>query len=140
MALRENPQRAAAAPARVWLFRWPLRPRGHGTSVALPAGIMMHKEHVQPPTTSPSTPQPIGGNAVAPISLDDRLRELEASLISWALAASRGNKSKAARLLQVKRSTLGDRINRCGLGRQPEAAPAAGPRPVPDRGSELVGR
>jgi DNA-binding NtrC family response regulator len=29
---------------------------------------------------------------------------------------SGGNKSRAAELLQIKRSTLGDRINRCGLG------------------------
>ena len=34
----------------------------------------------------------------------------------WALKASDGNKSRAAELLQIKRSTLGDRINRCGLG------------------------
>jgi DNA-binding NtrC family response regulator len=54
---------------------------------------------------------------VHPISLDDRLRELESSLIGWALRASHGNKSKAAELLQVKRSTLGDRIARCGLDR-----------------------
>jgi DNA-binding NtrC family response regulator len=101
---------------------------------------MMHNENVQSPAISAAVPQPLGGNAVAPISLDDRLRELEASLITWALAASRGNKSKAARLLQVKRSTLGDRINRCGLGRRFDAAPAAGPRPVPDRGSALAGR
>ena len=51
------------------------------------------------------------------ISLDGRIRELEASLIRWALDATHGNKSKAARLLQIKRSTLGDRINRCGLER-----------------------
>ena len=50
------------------------------------------------------------------ISLDERLRRVEASLIGWALKMSKGNKSKAARLLQIKRSTLGDRINRCGLG------------------------
>ena len=60
-----------------------------------------------------------------PISLDDRLREVESSLISWALTVSRGNKSKAAKLLQIKRSTLGDRINRCGLGRT-ENVTAAG--------------
>jgi DNA-binding NtrC family response regulator len=51
-----------------------------------------------------------------PISLDERIRELEAGLIGWALTMSHGNKSHAAVLLQIKRSTLGDRINRCGLG------------------------
>ena len=53
----------------------------------------------------------------APISLDDRLREVEANLIGWALKASNGNKSRAAELLQIKRSTLGDRIKHCGLDR-----------------------
>jgi DNA-binding NtrC family response regulator len=38
-------------------------------------------------------------------------------LIGWALKVSHGNKSRAAELLQVKRSTLGDRIKRCALGR-----------------------
>ena len=52
------------------------------------------------------------------ISLDDRIREVESTLIRWALQASGGNKSKAAELLQIKRSTLGDRINRCGLGHE----------------------
>jgi len=50
-----------------------------------------------------------------PISLDDRLREVEANLIGWALKASNGNKSRAAELLRIKRSTLGDRIKHCGL-------------------------
>jgi len=49
------------------------------------------------------------------ISLDDRLREVESNLISWALKVSDGNKSRAAELLSIKRSTLGDRIARCGL-------------------------
>ncbi len=49
------------------------------------------------------------------VSLDDRLREVESNLISWALKVSDGNKSKAAELLSIKRSTLGDRITRCGL-------------------------
>jgi two-component system response regulator AtoC len=53
----------------------------------------------------------------APIGLDERLRELESSLIRWALKMSNGNKSRAAELLQIKRSTLGDRIARCGLNR-----------------------
>ena len=71
-----------------------------------------------PPVVDTVAAPPSGGPAAAetPISLDDRIRELEASLIGWALKMSHGNKSRAAELLQVKRSTLGDRINRCGLG------------------------
>jgi len=53
-----------------------------------------------------------------PTSLDGRLRAVEACLIRWALKSSGGNKSKAAELLQIKRSTLGDRIVRCGLAGQ----------------------
>ena len=53
---------------------------------------------------------------VAPISLDDQIRDLEATLIGWAMKVSHGNKSRAADLLKVKRSTLGDRIHRCGAG------------------------
>jgi transcriptional regulator with GAF, ATPase, and Fis domain len=49
------------------------------------------------------------------ISLDERLREVESNLIGWALKVADGNKSKAAELLNIKRSTLGDRIARCGL-------------------------
>src|SRR5690349_1561967 len=74
---------------------------------------------VAPPVT-PAT------DTTAPISLDERLREVEANLIGWALKVSGGNKSRAAELLQIKRSTLGDRINRCGLGalEKPELQPA----------------
>ena len=69
-------------------------------------------------------------DTTAPISLDDRLREVEANLIGWALKVSGGNKSRAAELLQIKRSTLGDRINRCGLGvlERPEPQTAAAVR------------
>ncbi len=66
------------------------------------------------PASGPVTPvRPAEANA--PISLDGRLRELEASLITWALKVSKGNKSRAAELLKIKRSTLGDRIRHCGL-------------------------
>jgi transcriptional regulator with GAF, ATPase, and Fis domain len=50
------------------------------------------------------------------VSLDARLHDVEAHLIGWALDASHGNKSRAAELLRIKRSTLGDRIKRLGLG------------------------
>ena len=72
---------------------------------------MMPQEQVRT-----SLPDDHSSQNVTPISLDERVREFEAGLISWALTVARGNKSKAARLLKVKRSTLGDRINRCGLG------------------------
>jgi transcriptional regulator with GAF, ATPase, and Fis domain len=62
-------------------------------------------------TAAPSAP-PV---PVTPISLDDRLREVETNLIGWALKVADGNKSRAAELLSIKRSTLGDRIARCGL-------------------------
>lgn len=71
----------------------------------------------------PPAAPPVPGGTTS-LSLDGRLMEVEAALITWALTACDGNKSKAAELLQIKRSTLGDRINRCGLGRQPEMAAA----------------
>jgi transcriptional regulator with GAF, ATPase, and Fis domain len=66
----------------------------------------------------------------AGVSLDDRIREVESNLISWALKASAGNKSKAATLLKVKRSTLGDRINKLGLGHL--EASSTGVADIPD--------
>ena len=64
-----------------------------------------------------------------PISLDSRLRELESKLIRWALDASDGNKSRAAELLQIKRSTLQDRMLRCqNHAGTSVAAPEAVPR------------
>jgi transcriptional regulator with PAS, ATPase and Fis domain len=63
------------------------------------------------------------------ISLDDRLKEVESNLIGWALKVSDGNKSKAAELLNIKRSTLGDRIARCGLVDPREAREAPEQQP-----------
>jgi len=67
------------------------------------------------PAAAPLFAPPPIGMMPAAISLDDRVREFESSLIRWALRATHGNKSRAAALLQIKRSTLGDRIVRCGL-------------------------
>jgi len=76
---------------------------------------ILFRAGAQPLERTPMAPLPDRGD-VASISLDDRIREVEANLIGWALKVSGGNKSRAAELLQIKRSTLGDRINRCGLG------------------------
>jgi two-component system response regulator AtoC len=70
-----------------------------------------------------AVPPPAFPVQAAPVALDDRLRELETTLITWALKVSHGNKSKAAELLQIKRSTLGDRIARCGLAMGETHAP-----------------
>jgi len=70
-----------------------------------------------PPDLSVLAPPAAPPQEPAAVSLDDRIRDLEANLIGWALKVSNGNKSRAAELLQIKRSTLGDRINRCGLSR-----------------------
>ena len=79
------------------------------------AGAILFRAGSQPsdsivPVAPPAPPQ-----QVVPIGLDDRIRELESTLIGWALNVSHGNKSRAAALLQIKRSTLGDLIARCGL-------------------------
>ena len=82
------------------------------------------------PVPSPAAAE-LTVTAPTAVSLDDRLREVESNLISWALKVSDGNKSKAAELLSIKRSTLGDRITRCGLQEPaPGEEPAAGPAPV----------
>ncbi|HMF98775.1 MAG TPA: sigma-54 dependent transcriptional regulator [Vicinamibacterales bacterium] len=78
------------------------------------SAAILFRAGTQPPVPSPAAPLPDDSHT-APVALDDRLRELESSLIAWALRVSNGNKSKAAELLQIKRSTLGDRITRCGL-------------------------
>jgi DNA-binding NtrC family response regulator len=69
------------------------------------------------PVSSDPAPaaQSTGSGELPPVSLDDRLREFETDLISWALRVTAGNKSRAAKLLKIKRSTLGDRMGRCGL-------------------------
>ena len=73
-----------------------------------PANILFHPRSTATPSVSSEEPPA----AHAGISLDDRLEQVEASLIGWALGASHGNKSKAAELLLIKRSTLCDRIRK----------------------------
>jgi DNA-binding NtrC family response regulator len=65
------------------------------------------------------TTQEIAETLMDPSPLDERLLRIEAAIISTTLAETGGNKSEAARRLGIKRSTLGDRITRCGL-RRPE--------------------
>ena len=75
----------------------------------VPASVLFHR-YVEEPT-------PLVETHAHPsaVSLDQRLSEVESNLIGWALTVSGGNKSKAAELLKIKRSTLGDRIKKLGL-------------------------
>jgi DNA-binding NtrC family response regulator len=83
----------------------------------VPAGILFH-----------SAPRrAAGAPALGEGSLDRRLAQLEAQIIAAALRSVKGNKSKAAALLQIKRSTLGDRIRKLGLADPDDGNPAATP-------------
>ena len=89
-----------------------------------------HPVPCRPDTPEPTVVQTPLRPAGTSISLDDRLREVKANLIRWALDTSHGNKSQAAALLQVKRSTLGDRIRHCRLESEPADGHEA-PAPTP---------
>jgi DNA-binding NtrC family response regulator len=88
------------------------------------AASILFRAAASPADVEVQVPAMPGPETTTPISLDDRLREVEANLIGWALKVSGGNKSRAAELLQIKRSTLGDRINRCGLGQTERSEPS----------------
>jgi DNA-binding NtrC family response regulator len=62
-------------------------------------------------------PEPAGQVLPAGMTLDERLRKVEFEIIMAALRDAGGNKSRAAAVLGVKRSTLGDRIARLGVER-----------------------
>ena len=89
----------------------------------------------RPAFEAPPVPAVTAGSA--PVSLDERLHDLESNLIAWALQASGGNKSRAAELLHIKRSTLGDRIARCGLA---SGAPLDPPAPAQDARAVVADR
>jgi transcriptional regulator with GAF, ATPase, and Fis domain len=77
----------------------------------MPASLMFQASDLKGPAPSLSDAPVSSGH----VSLDGRLHEVETHLINWALKASHGNKSRAADLLRIKRSTLGDRIRKLGL-------------------------
>jgi transcriptional regulator with GAF, ATPase, and Fis domain len=81
----------------------------------VPAAILFHKAQ-RPPGGIPQLPDARPDQqSLAARSLDEHVEAVEAQLIASALRSTGGNKSKAAALLNVKRSTLGDRIKRLGL-------------------------
>jgi transcriptional regulator with PAS, ATPase and Fis domain/Fe-S cluster biogenesis protein NfuA len=94
-------------------------------SGCVPASVFFQKTASAEARVASEVEHPAG------LSLEDRIRQVEINLIRWALRESNGNKSKAAVLLKVKRSTLGDRIKKLGLGNREGAVldvpPAAAP-------------
>jgi sigma-54 specific flagellar transcriptional regulator A len=99
------------------LFPEPAEPRPQAAAAPMPAAVT--PPPVSTPVPAPAAAAPAGASlsALGSASLDEYLLRIEARLIEEALASSRGNKSRAARLLGVKRSTFGDRIARCAAGR-----------------------
>ena len=89
----------------------------------VPVSVLFHR--------GDDTTEPIVETHAHPssVSLEERLKDVEQGLISWALKVAGGNKSKAAELLQIKRSTLGDRIRKLGL---PDQGSDDGPRTTGD--------
>ena len=71
------------------------------------------------PSSARSEPRLELGRTEAP-GLDDRLARFESSIITAALEAAGYNRSRAARSLGIKRSTLVDRIRRLGIGAEEE--------------------
>ena len=54
------------------------------------------------------------------VGLDQRLRRIEVTLIKDALRRAKGNHSRAAKLLQIKRTTLLQKLARLGLAKSPK--------------------
>jgi DNA-binding NtrC family response regulator len=98
-----------------------------GASVLFPAMDLSEPLEIGGPAAARTTPLPgrvvdlpdhaadVRDVGTAGFSLDERLRRIEAEIIRAALEQAGGNKSRAAALLGVKRSTLGDRISKCGV-------------------------
>ncbi|MEQ1730511.1 MAG: sigma 54-interacting transcriptional regulator [Vicinamibacterales bacterium] len=92
----------------------------------LAAGMVFQRSAPRP-ERPPADSEP--GSAV-PISLDARVRQLEHTLITWAMRASDGNQTRAAELLQIKRSTLQGRMVRCQPAVDLPATAEAAPGPL----------
>ncbi|MEI2767994.1 MAG: helix-turn-helix domain-containing protein [Nitrosomonas sp.] len=88
-------------------------PAARSPRAASPRACSSARGAPQPGTAGPRLPNRAAPEAIAPISLDTRVRELEHTLIEWAMRASGGNQTRAAELLAIKRSTLQGRMARC---------------------------
>jgi two-component system response regulator HydG len=64
---------------------------------------------------------PGGATAVdrGPLGLKERMATVERGLVADALRRAKGNRSEAARQLQISRVTLHDKLNKYGLGGEP---------------------
>jgi transcriptional regulator with GAF, ATPase, and Fis domain len=129
---REAPVLSPAVRALFQQYRWPGNVRELENAVeriahtctctqvrcaCLPPAVLFQAQ-------AAAVPRPTEDTAASPVFLDRRLAEAESQLIARALQSSGGNKSKAAELLHIKRSTLGDRIKKLGLDSARQTAPS----------------
>ncbi len=103
---RPGRQLSPAARARLLAWRWPgnVRELEHALEAALviAPGPLLEVEHLPGPLQA----RPSAAAAAHFVSPLRPLAEVEAAYVAWALAQVGGNKSEAARLLEIGRNTL----------------------------------
>jgi DNA-binding NtrC family response regulator len=89
---------------------------GHVRLGCLGASVLFPAADAETPTPAIRAAAP----DMPPVPLDQHLREIEAGIITAVLKKTGGNKSRAAELLGIRRSTLGDRIQKLASVMHPE--------------------
>jgi len=99
--------------ARLTSYPWPGNVRELENSIER-AAVMSADGTLDPAfLPDPSVPAP---PEPAPMKFKERVMAYERSLIAAALESAKGNQSEAARLLDLSRATLQDKLRRHGLG------------------------
>jgi transcriptional regulator with GAF, ATPase, and Fis domain len=125
-----RPAEGISRDARDWLlaYPWPGNVRELRNAIErallLCDGGLITREHLPAAVGRPEEARPAGGNGRGNGALDPEaplppggvdLDELERSFVEKALAQTRGNKSKASRLLGLTRAQLYSRLEKYGL-------------------------
>jgi DNA-binding NtrC family response regulator len=104
---------SAEIMARLTSHRWPGNVRELENSIERAA--VMSEDGRLDPVLLPDPAEPALA-APAPMNFKERVLAYERTLIAAALETARGNQSEAARLLDLSRATLQDKLKRHGLG------------------------
>lgn len=92
-----------------------------------PDGQPITSAMISPAVVAASAPSPARSAGAANQDLVGKLEEIERQAITAALAETRGNRSRAAKLLGITRNGLARRMKRLGMADIPPPAPAGGP-------------